>query len=774
MRPTAETRPIALRLVVYALIVGVLLTVVGTAVQLYLEYDRTTQQLQSRLREIRHGHLGPLSASLWESDDELITTELEGILAIPSVELVELRQSDGAVRAVGQVTSERTIDRFFSITHSYRGQDVPLGELRVTAGLDGLIEAVLGRMAMVLASQAVMVFIVSALIFVIVHFTVTRHLSAMAAHARHLRPGRFDEPLRLEGRPIADRAPDEIDELAHAYNTMRENLARSYAELSRHQEDLEREVGQRTGELETANATLREEVRSRTMAQDALRASEAQLRVLIGHLPGAVWTVDGELRFTSVAGARAAELGLDPGRVMGARLGDVAPWGPAATAVVEAHDRALGGTRGELEIEHGGRTYEVAVESLEAGIMGDVIGVALDVTERRRLEAERLRTRLQEAQKLESLGILAGGIAHDFNNLLVGILGNASLAKLQLAQGTKARALVERVEVTAQRAAELTHQMLAYSGKGHFVIEPMDIGTIAEEMARLLEASISKKVTLRFDFAPELPPIDADVAQIRQLVMNLITNASDAIGDRSGTITLSTGLVEADRAYLDGTHSVDELPEGRYVALEVSDSGVGMSAETQRRMFDPFFTTKTTGHGLGLAACLGIVRGHRGCLKVYSEPGRGTCIKVLFPTSEAAVAPVGVRSPRTEDAPVGGTVLVVDDDATVRLFAKEALAFAGFQVLMASDGVEGVEIYRDHADQIDVVLLDMTMPRLDGEETFRELRRIRPDVAVVLSSGYNEQDATHRFAGKGLAGFLQKPYRTAQVIERVREVLARG
>ena len=402
-----------------------------------------------------------------------------------------------------------------------------------------------------------------------------------------------------------------------------------------------------------------------------------------------------------------------------------------------------------------------------------LLGVIRDITERKRAEQERqqLEHRMQQAQKLESLGVLAGGIAHDFNNLLMAILGNASLALMKLHPESPGRDHIQKVETAAKRAAELTNQMLAYSGKGKFVVEPLSLSRVVEEMSHLLGAVISKGVVLKFDFSEDLPPIEGDAAQIRQVVMNLILNGSDAIGDTSGVVTVSTGVVQADRAYLSATYLDWDLPEGYYVYVEISDTGHGMDAQTQRKIFDPFFSTKFSGRGLGLAAVLGIVRGHHGAVKVYSEVGKGTTIKVLLPAAEEP-EPVRMVRPRDADDWRGhGLVLVVDDEEMIRDTARMILEAVGFEVLLAADGREAVEVFRERGHEIRVVLLDMTMPHMGGEEAFSELRRIRDDVRVILSSGYNEQEATNRFAGKGLAGFIQKPYPPQSLAEILRGIL---
>jgi signal transduction histidine kinase len=398
----------------------------------------------------------------------------------------------------------------------------------------------------------------------------------------------------------------------------------------------------------------------------------------------------------------------------------------------------------------------------------------VEMSERQRAEKERrqLEAQVQHAQRLESLGVLAGGIAHDFNNLLVGILGNADLALMELPSQSRVCQRIEDVKVAAMRAAELTRQMLSYSGRGRFVVEPVNLNQLIEEMTHLLQISISKKIALKFDFEEPLAKIQADASQVRQVVMNLITNASEAIGDRSGVISIRTGLVHADRQYLSESFLAEKLPVGYYVALEVSDTGCGMDPDIQQRIFDPFFTTKFTGRGLGLAAVLGIVRGHHGAIKVCSEAGKGTTFKILFPaTCEDLPAQEEWAQRRAEAWKGQGLFLVVDDEDTVRSVAKTMLERAGFSVLAACDGNAGVELFGQHSDQIVGVLLDLTMPRMNGEETFREMRRIRPDVRVLLASGYAEQDTVHKFASKGLAGFIQKPFQFDKLLEKVRQML---
>ena len=393
-------------------------------------------------------------------------------------------------------------------------------------------------------------------------------------------------------------------------------------------------------------------------------------------------------------------------------------------------------------------------------------GFITDVTERHRIE-----TKLVESAKLESLGVLAGGIAHDFNNLLTGILGNASLARLELPPASLGQPMINQIELAARRAADLCKQMLAYSGQGRFVIQRLDLNKLIEDTTHLLQISISKNCVLRFHLAPALPAISADATQLRQVIMNLVINASEAIGSRSGVLALGTGVARVDEEYLQGFRPDASPAPGDYVFVEVSDNGCGMDAATLGKIFDPFFTTKFTGRGLGLAAVLGIVRGHKGGLKVYSEPGKGTTFKLFFPVATGKAQDSATPFPAATGYRGAGTALIADDEETVRTVAARMLERLGFNVVLAADGREAVQKFRAEPGRFTFVLLDLTMPHLDGEETFRQLRQIRPDVRVILTSGFNRQEAVTRFTGKGLAGFIQKPFELTNLTQVVRAVM---
>jgi len=514
-----------------------------------------------------------------------------------------------------------------------------------------------------------------------------------------------------------------------------------------------------------------------------LKQMEYELRLVVDAAPNAMLKADARGRITLVNRQVEALFGYDRHELIGQPVEILVPerfrgghaehrggfFGQPSARAMGAGRDLFGRRKDGTEVP-----IEIGLNPIHTPRGLVVLAAIIDITERKRAAAEQaaMDRKLQESQKLESLGILAGGIAHDFNNLLTGILGNASLLRLEFAPAAAATPIIEQVELSAKRAADLCRQLLAYAGKGRFVVQRLDLNRLVEDTTHLLQISISKHCVLRLNPAPALPAVNADATQLRQIVMNLVINASEAIGTRSGIIALSTGAARLDEAYIATLYQGADVAPGDYAFLEVSDNGSGMDAGTLARIFDPFFTTKFTGRGLGLAAVLGIIRGHRGAIKVYSEPGRGTTFKILLPCADGPAEPAEPAPAGDEPAWRGqGTVLVVDDEETVRAVAARMLERLGYTVVLAGDGREAVEIFRAEPARFALVLLDLTMPHLDGEETFRQLRHLAPGVKVILMSGFNEQEAVSRFTGKGLADFLQKPFEADGLTQAVRRVL---
>ena len=535
-------------------------------------------------------------------------------------------------------------------------------------------------------------------------------------------------------------------------------------------------------ELERLRARVAELERQESAhrsTEQALTEAARQWHVTFDAVSDAVCLLDPEGRIQRCNRAMADLVGKGFKEIVGSMCWELmrCASGPAARCPVL---RTLGtGHRGELEMHLRGRWFRVAADPVrdEQGRLTGAVHILRDITEQKRVEDERrtIEARIQQAQKLESLNVMAGSIAHNFNNLLTAILGNLELATTDLLPGSQARTCLDRADMAARRAAELSSLMLTFVGRARVHARPMDMTRAVQDVTTMLGAAIPAKVELTLQLASVPTVFNGDPAQIHQVVMNLVTNAIEAIGDGQGTVAIRTGAEFCDRARLQLPLAADDLPEGEYVYLEVADTGCGMDSDTQTRAFDPFFTTKFTGRGLGLAAVLGIVRGHQGAICLDSEPGRGTTVKVLLPRSAEQCTQEDERGRSETLAPCaqGGSVLLVDDEQVVLNAAKAMLERLGYHVLAASSGAEALEVFQAHADAIRCVVLDLTMPGMDGLDTCRELRRIDADVCVVFCSGHPEEHMAPNFAGAEPAAYIQKPFSLATLAVRMGEALQR-
>jgi two-component system cell cycle sensor histidine kinase/response regulator CckA len=428
------------------------------------------------------------------------------------------------------------------------------------------------------------------------------------------------------------------------------------------------------------------------------------------------------------------------------------------------------------------RTVAVSTNTLAlSGNKVHVLAVIYDLTRQKQAENERLELerRAQHVQKIESLGAMAGGIAHDFNNILMVILGNIELVLAEAPKSSSLRSRLEEIEKSVFMAADLTRKILAYTGKTQFVITAVDISKLAKETSGSLAELLPAAIEIQTRLAPKLPAVKGDAAKICQVIANLVTNAAEAYApDKGGRITVSTGTLYCDADYL--AHTVKDVtgyenppPEGVYVFLEVADSAGGMDEKAARRVFDPFFTTKFQGRGLGMSTVLGIVRGLSGAIRLESAVGKGTTVRVLFPAASEDT-PVCGQDAATFSA--GGKhgdrmILLVDDESNIRTLARTMLERLGYRVLSAGNGQEAIRIYREKYRDIHCVLLDLSMPEMSGKEVFQKLRRLDPNVCVILSSGYTEEDVMAQFKGEGPAGFIQKPYRLQTLRKKMKKIL---
>jgi PAS domain S-box-containing protein len=555
------------------------------------------------------------------------------------------------------------------------------------------------------------------------------------------------------------------------------------------------------------------DITERLRAEQALQLNEKRFRHLMEHSSDIVYGADIHGRFVFFNPAATVLLGYDPEQIVGRsyldlvrpdfraqtrrfyraqlaqNIGDTYFEFPAMTRdgselwfgqnvqLVREGDRTIGFQAITRDITRQHRTEEqerhlrdelerrVLERTAELQAANALLRREMEERQKAEEQRKRLEAQIQHAQRLESLGVLAGGIAHDFNNLLTAIMGHASVALYYLTDASPARASIDAVVSASTSAAQLTQQMLAYSGRGKFVVESINLTHLVEETSRFAASLLSKKATVRFNLAADLPLLQGDIAQVRQVLINLLTNASEALNDKPGWIDVNTGSLWASDQDLTAIAPQSALPAGQYVYLEVADSGCGMDQEILGRIFDPFFTTKFTGRGLGLAAVVGIVRGHSGTLQVQSKVGEGSRFRALFPASQdAEPAPVYRGESDQQEWRGHGLVLVVDDEPTVRDRAAATLRRTGLDVITAVDGHDAIRQFTEHREEIRAVVLDMTMPGLDGIEVMQQISQINPEAKVFLCSGYNLQDLKERLALKGLAGFLRKPYLPRELI----------
>jgi PAS domain S-box-containing protein len=505
----------------------------------------------------------------------------------------------------------------------------------------------------------------------------------------------------------------------------------------------------------------------------ALRASVERFRTLsVAAFDGVFLHAEGKIVLANDAGSKM--YGFEPGEIVGVPVMELTA--PESRASVTEHVRS-----GSTEAYEGvarrkdGSTFVAEVHGTTLVHQGRPMRVTIirDVTDRRRALDERdaLAERVRQAQKLESLGVLAGGVAHDFNNILMVVANCVSLARREEEQGRSTKPDLDTIARAVERAADLCRQMLAYAGKASIAREAVDLSALVGDMAGMLEVSVAKRAMFVRELAVGLPPLLGDATQVRQVVMNLVINAAEAIARPDGTVRVTTGVKTIEPGAFARFAAGADAPPGSYVFVEVQDEGIGMDAPTVAQMFDPFFSTKFVGRGLGMAAVMGIVRGHSGAIEVESRPGEGTRIRVYFPV--AAAQPKAPPAP-VADAPHGeGVVLVVDDEKNVRVSTQLLLRELGYEALVARDGFEAIEVLRTEGARIGAVLLDLTMPRMDGRATLRELRKLSPDVPVVLTSGYGEMPLGGD-TGPAPDAVLPKPYTADRLVTTLRQVMRRA
>ncbi len=579
----------------------------------------------------------------------------------------------------------------------------------------------------------------------------------------------------LRARVTGTSQVDLLESLKHVTNQMIKSVSREMAERKRAEEALQKahhsleiRVDERTAELSTANLLLKQEIAEREKAEEALRESERRYRTLFEDSRDAIYITKREGEFIDVNPSALKLFGYTREEMIGLN---------ARAIYVNPEDRS----RFQQEIEKRGavRDYEVKFRKKDGTEMDCLItasvriandgallgyqGVIRDITERKRLEAQ-----LQQAQKLEAIGTLAGGIAHDFNNLLMGIQGNVSLMLMEMASTNPYAERLVNIEKQIASGTRLTSLLLGYARKGKYEVRPIDLRLLVDKGLETFGRT-KKEITIHRELAPDLFTIEADAGQIEQVLLNLFVNAADAMPG-SGDLTVRA----VNTNHIDMQGKVYNARPGDYVLLTVADTGTGMDRSTIGRIFDPFFTTKERGRGtgLGLASAYGIIKAHGGYIDVYSRKGHGTTFSIYLPASNKAV----LKPAKYVREFVGGseTVLLVDDEELVRDIGRELLEAMGYRVISAKDGREAVEVYEEHRDHIDLVLLDLVMPNIGGGEAYDLMKAMDPNIKVLLASGYSIDGEASEILARGCNGFIQKPFTVKELSGKIREIVEKG
>jgi len=506
-------------------------------------------------------------------------------------------------------------------------------------------------------------------------------------------------------------------------------------------------------------------------AEETLRESEERYRMLVQSIDALIFSVDYNGKLYTAGGHGLRELGFSPEEATGRSIFDILSTGEAEDCMKHIHKVFQDGKsiNYEYQLKSSGKRF--VTQSIVYPVYNREKTIALvgiirrDITKQRLLEEQ-----LRQAQKMQTIGTLAGGIAHDFNNILAGIMGYASLMESQLEPDDPMKSDIHTIIQSSKRAADLTAQLLAFAQGGRYEVHPVNLKDTVKEVTKLLKPTIDKSITIKTFLTKKSVILEGDSAQLQQMLLNLCLNAADAMPE-GGKLLIKTGNITLNEEY---SESHLNLKPGNYVLLTVSDTGIGMSDETTAHIFEPFFTTKKSESGvkhsgLGMAMIYGIVHSHGGAIEVNSEQGKGTTFKVYLPATEHRL----IRNNRAEKAPIGGTetILVTDDEKNIRSVLKRFLTKFGYTVLLAEDGYKAVELYRRNKNRIDLIILDMIMPELSGKKTYKLIRKINPEVKVLLSSGYSRNGQLQELMEEGLKGFLQKPYNLNEILVKVRNVL---
>lgn len=721
-RPGPGGSRIARQLAFAIIIFSSLITLVVTSFQLYNDYRRDLKQIKNYFNLISESYIESLTKSVWMYDESQILTVLEGLLKLPDIEYLNIQTDSEYAWSSGYPRSRHVIQKSFPLIFTHQGRKYPIGTLSVTASMDNVYGRLIDKALTILFTNALKTFLVAGFILMIFQFMVTRHLTDLAAYV-----SRIDIKSRFDGfhlkRKASRKKEDELDQVAQAINRMHADLFLSIEQLKKNEAKY-RELVQNAG-----SAILR------ITSDGTITFFNEFSQTLFGYSSDEML---GRNIFTTIMPEH-TETGEIKKQILN----------PHVHPVIEIQNIRKDGTRLWVSWSSSGIGDE-------SGTISEILCVGIDITKRKQAEAEKneLQSQLRHSLKIEAMGTLAGGIAHDFNNILSIIIGNAELAMDDLPEWNSAGNNLNEIITASLRARDIVQQLLSFTRKMDQKKKAIEINAIIEESIRLLRSSLPSSIDIRADIPRRPAIIMADSSQIHQVIINLCTNAAHAMQDSGGIMNVELSEIQINSETAPG---YPDLKPGRYAQLIVRDTGHGIRPEIIERVFDPYFTTKEVGKGsgMGLSVVHGIVKDHDGGIRIISEPGKGTTIEVVFPFSEAEMAPDEMKS---DELPTGSErILLIDDENAIIKIGRRMLEKLGYRVTAKTNPEEAVELFRLNPEQFDLVITDMTMPKMNGAQLIAAIREIRPSLPVILCTGFSEKIDRKKASQIGIRHYIEKP-----------------